>query len=70
MSEVIFLVEEAPEGGWTARALTESIFTEAETIENLKKNIIDSVKCHFSGSEKAPSIIRLHYVKEETLANA
>ncbi len=47
MSELIFMVEEAPEGGYTARALGASIFTEGETWDELKKNIQEAVACHF-----------------------
>jgi hypothetical protein len=47
MSELMFLVEDAPEGGYTARALGESIFTEADTLDELRENIRDAVKCHF-----------------------
>ena len=47
MNEVIFLVEEAPEGGFTARALGQSIFTEGYTTEQLHANIRDAVTCHF-----------------------
>jgi hypothetical protein len=47
MNEIIFLVEEAPEGGFTARALGESIFTEADTMEDLRQQIRDAVACHF-----------------------
>jgi predicted RNase H-like HicB family nuclease len=47
MTEIIFVVEDAPEGGFTARALGESIFTEAETIEELEANMKEAVECHF-----------------------
>ncbi len=47
MNEIIFLVEEAPEGGLTARAVGESIFTEAETIEELHERTRNAVSCHF-----------------------
>ena len=63
MKEIIFIVEESPEGGFEARALGHSIFTEAETAEELKENIKEAVRCHFE--EDIPKIIRLHYVKEE-----
>jgi len=66
MNEIIFIVEEAPEGGFQAKALSESIFTEAETIEELKQNIREAILCHFV--EKIPQIVRLHYVKEEVFA--
>lgn len=65
-SEIIFLVEESPEGGYTAKALGEAIFTEADTLEELKANIKDAVNCHFENGN-APKIIRLHFVREELL---
>jgi hypothetical protein len=68
MNELIFLVEEAPEGGYTARALGHSIFTEAETLEELRGNVRDAVQCHFDDG-KAPKVIRLHFVREEVLAS-
>ncbi len=46
-NEIIFIVEESPEVGWTAQALGHSIFTEAETIDELKLNIIEAINCHF-----------------------
>ena len=67
MNELIFLVEEADEGGFTARALGESIVTQAETLEELKTNVKDAVRCHFE-NDKLPKMIRLHYVKEEVFA--
>ncbi|WP_423148543.1 2-oxoisovalerate dehydrogenase [Rubrolithibacter danxiaensis] len=66
MKELFFLVEEAAEGGYTAKALGESIFTEADSIEDLKIEIKDAVFCHFEEND-LPKIIRLHMVKEETL---
>ena len=67
MNELIFVVEEAPEGGYTARALGESIFTEADSTEELHRNVRDAVKCHFEEG-KAPKIIRMHFVREEVIA--
>ena len=67
MRELIFVVEEAPEGGYTARALGESIFTEAETLAVLRVQVRDAVRCHFDDGT-APKIIRLHFVREEVLA--
>ena len=69
MNEIIFLIEEDPEGGYTSRALDYSIFTEADDIPELKMNIKEAVDTHFPEGE-APKIIRLHYVKEEILSNA
>jgi hypothetical protein len=69
MNELIFIVEEAPEGGYTAKALGESIFTEADTIKELKEMIKDAVVCHFDKNE-VPRIVHLHIVKEETISIA
>lgn len=66
MNELIFLVEEAPEGGYMARALGESIFTEAGDLDHLKQNVRDAVSCHFDAGT-APKVIRLHFVKEEVI---
>lgn len=67
MSEVVFLVEEAPEGGYSARALGESIFTQAETLDELRENVRDAVRCHFDESQR-PAAIRLHFVRDEVMA--
>lgn len=66
MNEIIFLVEEAPEGGFTARALGHSIFTEADSLEELRAMVRDAVKCHFDEGA-APRVIRLHFVRDEVL---
>lgn len=68
MKEIIFVVEESPEGGYTARALRESIFTDADTIAELKHEIRDAVRCHFEGDTDIPQIIRLHFSKDEVFA--
>ena len=65
-SEVIFLVEEAPEGGFTARALGESIFTEADDIAGLHVHVRDAVRCHFDDG-RALRIIRLHFGREQII---
>jgi hypothetical protein len=67
MDEIIFVVEEAPEGGYTAKALGASIFTEAESLDELHANVRDAVQCHFEG-DKAPKMIRLHFVRDEVIA--
>ena len=67
MNEILFIVEEAPEGGLTARALGESIFTETDDMKSLHRQVRDAVHCHFEEG-KAPKIIRLHFTREEVLA--
>lgn len=66
MNEIFFLVEEALEGGYTAKAIGESIFTEGDTMDELKANIREAVQCHFEEGA-IPKIIRLHFVKEEII---
>ncbi len=67
MDELIFVVETAPEGGYNARALGQSIFTEADDVETLRERVRDAVRCHFNLGE-GPRIIRLHFVREEVIA--
>ncbi len=52
--EIVFLVEEDPEGGFLARALGESIFTDADTLDDLRANIREAVKCHFPDEHLHP----------------
>lgn len=66
MTEIIFTVQESPEGGFEAKALGHSIYTEGETMEELKQNIKEAIHCHFEND--APKMVRLHYVKEEVFA--
>jgi hypothetical protein len=67
MSEIIFQVETAPEGGFTAKALGHSIFTEANTWAELRTMVQEAVRCHFDPGT-GPCVIRLHQVHEELLA--
>jgi hypothetical protein len=67
MSEIIFLVEEAPDGGLTARAVGESIFTQAGSAPELHERVRDAVRCHFDEGSQ-PKLIRLHFVRDEVIA--
>jgi hypothetical protein len=67
VTEIIFAVEDAPEGGYVARALGAAIFTEADTMEALREAVRDAVRCHFDEGER-PRVIRLHLLREEVLA--
>ena len=64
--EVLFLVKDADEGGYIARALGHSIFTEADSWDELKAAIRDAVQCQFDEGEQ-PDLIRLHAVREEVV---
>ena len=67
MGELIFIIGEAPEGGYTARALNAPIFTEADTLADISDQVRDAVRCHFDEG-LAPKVIRLHLVREEVIA--
>ncbi|MEI7699714.1 MAG: 2-oxoisovalerate dehydrogenase [Planctomycetia bacterium] len=66
MNEILIVVEEADEGGLRARAVGHSIFTEAETLEELRCNVREAVDCHFEQGQR-PRLIRLHIVRDEVL---
>lgn len=67
MNEIIFLVEDSPEGGFIARALDASIYTDADNLDDLHGKVRGAVDCHFEPADK-PKIIRLHFVHEEIIA--
>lgn len=67
MSEVHFVVEEAPEGGFVAKAVNEGIVTEADDVASLRQHVREAVRCHFDEGN-APKLIRLHFIREEVIA--
>lgn len=67
MTEILFIVEEATEGGYIARSLEASIVTEADDIAQLREAVRDAVRCHFEDGER-PKVIRLHHVRDEIIA--
>ena len=66
MQEIIFVVKESEEGGFIASGLNDSIFTDGETLQELKSNVRDAVLCHFEDDNR--KMIRLHMVREEVFA--
>lgn len=67
MIEILFLVEEDPEGGFTARSVGASIFTQGDDMASLRDNVRDAVRCHFEDAAR-PRVIRLHWVRDEVIA--
>lgn len=67
-SEIIFQVTESPEGGFEARALGQSIFTQANDLEELRTKVKDAVHCHFEDDAASPRVIRLHFVHDEVFS--
>ena len=70
MNEIIFIVEEDVESGYTAKALGYSIFTEGENYMEIKENIKDALECYFENKSDIPPVARLHQVKEELFTYA
>lgn len=68
MTEIVFIVEQDVDGGLTARALGESIHTQADSIEQLRDNVREAVRCHFPDEQSRPKVIRLHHIRDELLA--
>ncbi len=66
-AEILFVVQDAPEGGYVAQAVGESIFTEADDLEQLHERVRDAIRCHFE-ENAAPRAVRLHFVRDEVLA--
>lgn len=65
--ESIFEVRDAEEGGYYARALGHAIFTEAETWEDLRTNVLEAISVHFEDAPTRPRLAQLHYVKDELI---
>ena len=63
MNEIIFVVEDAPEGGLAARSVGEAIFTQAATMPELHERVREAVRCHFEDGNQ-PKLIHLHFVGE------
>jgi hypothetical protein len=65
--ELIFEVRDGEEGGYCARALGHSIFTEAETWDELRANVLEATSLHFEGGAAQPRLVQLHYVRDELI---
>ena len=68
MTEIVFLVEEDQEGGYIARAVGESIYTQAEDMHELRLMVGDAVACHYPEGPHRPKVIRLHVVRDEVFS--
>lgn len=66
--EIVFLVEEDPEGGFVAKAVVQGIFTQADSVDELHEMVRDAVRCHFGDEPESPKLIRLHFVRDEVIA--
>ena len=66
-TEILFMIEESPEGGFVARGIGADIVTEGDTLDQVRANVREAVECHF-GEGKSPRLVRLHFVRDEVLA--
>ena len=66
--ELIFEVRDGEEGGYCARALGHAIFTEAETWDELRANVLEATSLHFEDGAAHPRLVQLHYVKDELIS--
>ncbi len=69
MNEIVFLIAQDADGGFTAEALGESIFTEANNWDELRSNVREAVQAFYFDSTP-PATIRLRLVRDEVLAVA
>jgi hypothetical protein len=67
VNEITFVVEDSPEGGYLARALGVSIYTQADSVAALHACVRDAVRCHLEADD-VPKLIRLHFVRDEVIA--
>ena len=68
-TEIIFeICEDEFDGGYAARALGYSIFTEGWTVKEVTKNVLEAIDCFFDETMERPCTVRLHFVREEVLA--
>ena len=68
MDEIIFIVKEDEDGGYYAKAIGHSIFTQGENREELERMVRDAVRCHFEPEHVVPRLVHLHYVHDEVIA--
>jgi predicted RNase H-like HicB family nuclease len=65
--ELIFEIRDAEEGGFYARALGHGIFTQAETWDELRANVLEAVSLHFEDASSRPRLVQIHYVRDELI---
>ena len=69
MNEIVFEVTQEADGGFVADCLTESIVTQADDWEGLRRNVKEAVTAFYFDQAHPPGAIRLHLVRDEVLAN-
>jgi len=67
VNEIVFEIIQEADGGFCAECLTESIFTQGDTWDELRANVKEAVEAFYFDRAK-PAGIRLHLVRDEMLA--
>ncbi len=67
MNELVFEITQESDGGFCAECLTHDIFTQADTWNELRDNVREAVAAYFF-DQIAPTVIRLHLVRDEVLS--
>ena len=67
MTEIIFVVEQEPDGGYVAESVSHNIYTQGDDLEDLRAMVRDAVVCAFSNEQERPKLIRLHFVHDEVI---
>jgi predicted RNase H-like HicB family nuclease len=70
MKELMFEVTQEADGGFCAECLTENIFTQGDTWEDLRRNVQEAVRGFFFDQPQTVPRIRLRLVRDEVLAGA
>ena len=68
-TEIIFEVtEDEVDGGYSATALGYGIHTQGDSVDEIRRDVREAVDCYFDGGMPRPKLIRLRFVRDETLA--
>lgn len=68
-TEIIFEVtEDEVDGGYSASALGYGIHTQGDCVEDVRRNVREAIDCYFDETMERPSVIRLHFVRDEIIA--
>jgi hypothetical protein len=67
--ELVFEVVQEADGGYHAECLTESIFTQADSWDDLRRHVIEAVNAFYFDTD-VPATVRLHLIRDEVLSVA
>ena len=65
---ITFVVREEPDGGYSAAAVGEGIFTQGDDYDHLVEMVREALRCHFEPERPVPELVHLHFVRDEVIA--